>query len=122
MGVIYKPPDQCITEFNEHISILLNSITRENKICYLLGDFNINLFNVSSHLQTADFINCMYTYSCHPVITGPFGPVSDHSTTLIDNIFTNHLVDLNIHSGIFFTDITDHFPIFFIDSNVDVQM
>ena len=37
IGVIYKPPDQCITEFNEHISMLLNIITRENKIVYLLG-------------------------------------------------------------------------------------
>ena len=33
---------------------LLN-INKENKICYLLGDYNINLINIDSHELTGEF-------------------------------------------------------------------
>ena len=39
VGIIYRPPNQSVDNFNE----ILVKISRKNKICYLMGDFNLNL-------------------------------------------------------------------------------
>ena len=41
--VIYKPPGTDLKVFNEDINDLLNLLKNENKLCYLMGDYNINL-------------------------------------------------------------------------------
>ena len=43
-----------------------------------------------------------------------------HSATLLDNIFTN-VFDNKIKSGIFVSDITDHYPIFQITSLLSIK-
>ena len=97
----------------------------ENKICYLLGDYNINILNYSSHVHTAQFVDMMSSSGFMPLITRPTR-VTATSATLIDNIFTNNLMDIS-HSlqGLFITDVSDHFPIFHVSrrmqmSDVDV--
>ncbi len=47
-----------------------------------------------------------------PLITRPTR-ITSHTATLIDNIFSNHLENFPF-SGLLFTDITDHLPIFCI--------
>ena len=42
--------------------------------------------------------------------------ITESTSTLIDNIFTNNFNDAHI-SGIFYTDISDHFPVFSILSS-----
>ena len=49
IGVIYRPPDTDINSFVAIITDILSVIKAERKTCYLLGDFNINLINVSNH-------------------------------------------------------------------------
>ena len=39
----YRPPGTEIKIFSEHLQGILQSINSENKKCYLLGDYNINL-------------------------------------------------------------------------------
>ena len=39
---------------------ILTLIQSENKIPYLIGDFNINLLNVDKYAPTAEFIELMY--------------------------------------------------------------
>ena len=99
----------------------------ENKICYLLGDYNINILNDSSHVHTAQFVDMMSSSGFLPLITRP-SRVTATSATLIDNIFTNNLMDIS-HSleGLFITDVSDQFPIFHVSrrmqmSDVDVYM
>ena len=48
-----------------------------------------------------------------PLITHPTRPMSN---TLIDNIFTN-VLNRNIRSGLFITDISDHLPVFTVCTN-----
>ena len=72
--------------FNNFISELLNTVNTENKILYLLGDYNINLLNSDQHLLTSEFVENMYSYSTFPLITKPTRIQKD-SATLIDNIF-----------------------------------
>ena len=76
-----------------------------------MGDFNINILN-ENHQATNDFINLMNSNCLYPVISKPTR-VTPTTATLIDNIFTNNL-EFNMNSGILYTDLSDHFPIFLI--------
>ena len=91
---------------------IVNIVRRENKTCYLLGDYNINILNYTSHVQTAQFVVKQWFL---PLISRP-------SATLIDNIFTNNIGDIN-HSvqGLFITDISDHFPVFHIAKQMEIK-
>ena len=48
--------------------------------------------------------------------------VTPTSVTLIDNIFTNNIADIN-HSvhGLFITDLSDHFPVFHIAKQMEMK-
>ena len=52
IGVIYRPPATDVRSFNMNLNVYLDKIGKENKICYLLGDFNINLLNHNAHNLT----------------------------------------------------------------------
>ncbi len=113
IGNIYKPPNTDINEFITQLSPILNKISREKKLFYLMGDFNINLLNTATHGPTQEFINNMYSHSIYPTINKPTR-ITKYSATLIDNIFTNNVNSLNTAQGILFTDISDHLPVFHI--------
>ena len=114
IGVIYRPPGTEIKIFNEHLQGILQSINSENKKCYLLGDYNINLLNIDKHTDTNEFLDMMYTHSLFPNITKRTR-IYGKSSTLIDNIFSNDLLGTTqTLSGILETDISDHYPVFHI--------
>ena len=46
--------------------------------------------------------------------------ITCHSATLIDNIFVNQFFDRS-RSGLFFTDISDHLPIFSIHFDTSIS-
>jgi hypothetical protein len=75
-----------------------------------MGDFNLNLLNYQSHNQTNEFLDIMYSNMFFPLITRPTR-ITSHTATLIDNIFTNH-IDHHLFTGLLFTDISDHLPVF----------
>lgn len=107
---VYRPPDNNIYSFSEALAGILQQITKEGKICYLHGDFNINLLHSVMNPITTNIINMLYSFSFSILIDKP-SRVTSTSQTLIDNIFTNSF-DLTIHSGLLYTDISDHLPIF----------
>ena len=118
VGVIYRTPNSNVSNFNDYFGTLLEKIRKENKICYFMGDFNIDLLNYESHNPTSDFLDLVYGNSFVPLITRPTR-ISISSATLIDNIFTNNFQNLNqCTQGIFSTDISDHCPIFHINWEV----
>ncbi|KAJ8030372.1 hypothetical protein HOLleu_26778 [Holothuria leucospilota] len=111
VGVIYRPPNGDISQFNDYLYDTLYKISRENKYCYILGDFYIDTFSEDS----SNFLHTLYTCGFSPVITKPTR-VSNSSATLIDNILSNvSFIDDTSHelrAGGLVTDISDHFPIF----------
>ena len=119
IGVVYRPPDTDVDMFTVYITQILTALKYENKTVYITGDFNINLLSTDKHIPSAEFIETMYSYSFFPLISKPTR-VSKHSATLIDNIFCNNTNDKDIINGIFYTDISDHFPIFSINVNIKV--
>ena len=86
------------------------SITKENKLCYLMGDFNVNLMNYHRNYLTGEFLDNIYSNSLCPLVNRPTR-ITSHSATLIDNILTSN-IDSHVVNGLLFTDISDHLPIF----------
>ena len=117
VGVIYRPPNTDMSLFANSLNELLSQLKSEKKNIYIMGDFNINLLNVDDHLPSAEFLEMMYSYSFLPLINKPTR-VKSTSATLIDNIYCNN-IDNNdlVLTGIFFTDLSDHFPIFCVSKN-----
>ena len=115
IGVIYRPPNSDMGAFIEKLNELTESLKTERKVCYLLGDFNINLLNYETHAQIGSFFDMLSSNGFLPLITRPTR-VTATSATLIDNIFTNNLIDISSSfQGLLVTDITDHYPVFHID-------
>ena len=81
-----------------------------------MGDFNLNLLNCSSLDHVNDFVNTVYNNCFRPLINKPTR-ITKSSSTLIDNILTN-VCTKEINSGIFYSDITDHLPIFSLTHNI----
>ena len=120
VGVIYRPPDTDLKVFNDLLNELLSKIKTERKLAYLLGDYNVNLLAIDSHKDSQEFIDTMYSFSLFPSITKPTR-VTSSSATLIDNIFYNDVSNANVFTGILYTDITDHYPVFYIDHSAAIM-
>ena len=110
VGCLYRPPDASLNDFNRSVEDILSAISFENKLSYIMGDFNINILNSHSHQPTNEFINLMTSNSLYPLISKPTR-ITSSTATLIDNIFTNNL-ELKMNSGILYTDWSDHLPVF----------
>jgi hypothetical protein len=83
---------------------------------FLAGDFNINLLKSESHLHTENFLNETFSHFHYPTINQPTH-FTETNATLIDNIFTNNVID-DYTAGIITTDISDHLPIFYISHEI----
>ena len=117
IGTIYRPPNKDIKLFIDYLTQILLSVKKENQSVYLMGDFNLNLLNIDSHNLTSEFLETMYSFSYIPVINKPTR-VQKNSATLIDNIFINNINGTFDLSGILYTDVSDHFPVFYMLKNV----
>ena len=116
IGVIYHPPNTDVELFNDKLTDIIRKIKSEKKLCYLAGDYNLNLLNAETHSSTSEFIEMMFSNMFYPMINKPTR-VTSHSASLIDNIFINCTHNKDHISGILYTDISDHFPIFIIDKS-----
>ena len=56
IGVIYRPPNNKIDSFENIMNQILGKIDKENKIGYLMGDFNIDLLKSESCDYTCRFL------------------------------------------------------------------
>ena len=123
VGVIYRPPNSDAYTFIETMKNILTIVQRENKLCYLPGDYNINILNSETHAITADCVDLFYAHSFVPLVTRPTR-ITATSATLIDNIYTNNFLNLeNSFQGVLITDISDHYPVFHINISLkeDIQ-
>jgi hypothetical protein len=121
VGSVYRPPGTNISEFIDCLNPILDQISKQEKVAFIMGDFYINLLNNGKHKPTAEFIEHMFAHSYIPLITKPTR-ITDQSATLIDNIFTNNTYSTHQrHVGIMYTDISDHFPIYCFDTKLSIK-
>ena len=110
VGIIYRPPNSKIDQFIECLTEMLQKLDLQNKKCYLMGDFNLDLLKIDENQYTKDFINQMFSSTFYPLISKPTR-ITNISATLIDNIFVNDLEECH-RCGILYTDLSDHLPVF----------
>ena len=110
VGTVYRPPNSNLLEFQEKFNRIISLISKNNKHCYVMGDFNLDLLHYDHHGPTQEYMDSLFSHTFLPLITKPTR-LTANSATLIDNIFTNYPTQ-NIFSGIILNDISDHLPIF----------
>jgi len=111
-GIMYRNPNSNNEQFLNYLNSTVEKVNQENKLCLIMGDFNFDLLKIETHPDSENFINSLGTYFFQPQILQPTR-ITDHSATLIDNIFFNSL-EHNIISGNIVYDLTDHLPNFII--------
>ena len=73
--------------------------------------FRLNKFKSESCHYVTEFLEQLFTSKFLPLINKATR-ITSHTATLIDNIFTNNIEDIeNNLNGIIFSDISDHLPI-----------
>ena len=110
IGCIYKHHTITQKDFRELLSPIITKVSRENKICYLAGDFNMNLLNIDKDTEIEKYFDLLTSNKFMPLITCPTR-IGKSSKTLIDNIFYNQFSS-DIKSGNLTVGISDHTPQF----------
>ena len=67
---------------------LYKNSPERNKLCYIMGDFNLNLLNHGNHLATGEFMDDLYSCTFFLLIT-LLSRITSHSATLIYSILMN---------------------------------
>lgn len=105
---IYRPPNTAISTFTSELEALINKYDSKNKVL-IIGDFNINLLNTHKHEPTANFNNMLTSNKFLPLINKPTR-ITEYTSTLIDNFFSNYLYD-SMNTAVIYNSISDHLPI-----------
>jgi exonuclease III len=105
VGTIYRPPSDNFEIFENKFNEILTKVDKTNKITYLTGDFNIDLLKSDVCEYSNRFCEQLFTSSFFPLINRPTR-ITQHTATLIDNIFSNDLDQLESSiNGLIFSDI-----------------
>lgn len=110
VGCVYRPPNQNSALSLEKFNDILSIITKDNKLCYVMGDFNLDFFRYKHHVPTQEFVDSLFSHAFFSLISKPTR-LTSYSATLIDNIFTNNLSQ-NVLNGIVLNDLSDHLLVF----------
>ena len=114
VGDIYRHPNGNVSRFVAALECVLHKINTNNP-CVLAGDMNIDIIKFSNEDVTA-YMSTLMSSKYLPYITVP-SRITQLSTTCIDHIFmkiSHKDKVLNIMSGLFCCDITDHCHVFYL--------
>ena len=110
-------PDSSVDIFSDRMTDILNTVNKENKLFYMLGDLNIDLLKYEEHRLISSFLDMFYSNNVFPLITKPTR-MTQTTATLIDHVLTNNFDVWGKHrQGILCTDISDHNAVFHIAGN-----
>ena len=70
VGLIYKPDYVDYKDFVSELETALDTITKEKKRGFIMGDFNIDLLKYDHNHQVNTFVNLMYSYSFFRALIG----------------------------------------------------
>ena len=116
--VVYRHPNSDIQTFANYINKCLTKITKERKQCYLPGDFNMDLLKYDVSNKHRDFLNMVTSFGYLPYIIHPTR-ITENTSTVIDNIYSNNLKD-EIRSGNILIQFAYHLAQFLsINRNID---
>ena len=114
IGSMYRPPNTDITQFSNNIATITSLAWKTKGKCLLeiiIGmDHNIDLLKGSCHNPTQQFITDLSDIDLLPTITRPT-QITNHSATLIDNIYVSNQLHRDFESSIIIHDLSDHLPL-----------
>ena len=113
MNLTYRPPNGDPNELENHFKNILSKRKITNKELVLVGDFNINVLDFNESKMVQNFVNLMFRHGLIPTINKPTR-VTRNTATAIDHIIINSVINAEFKTGTIKTDISNHFPIFFI--------
>ena len=99
--------DRCSSQYLEKCQ---NKLIKENKEIYLCGDFNIDLLQIETDNKYQQFYDMLCSYGFLPKIIQPTS-VTEHNSSLINNIFSNNIID-DTKSGNILLTLSKHFTQF----------
>ena len=105
----YRKPGESVDEMNAFLvefSTLLQRVKNLNKLSYICRDYNIDLLKVKINPRFGEFFDNIVSSGSFPKITLPTR-CSDHSATLIDNVFSTNIEGKEV-SSILLNHISDH--------------
>ena len=118
MVVFIDTQNTDLSIFENYILKCLRLINKEKKTCYLSGDFNIDLLKYDSSNKHRDFLNMLTSSGYLPHILHPTR-ITESTSTIIDNIYSNNFED-NLIGGNIVVQYADHLAQFLsIEKNVD---
>ena len=109
LGNVYRTPSKSPEKFNNYFNIILQKLNTNryaNKIKYIVGDFNQDLIKHDDNLDCQNLIDNAHNHGFVQLVSRPTR-ITDHSTTLIDHVYTNNL-DSAISCNIITLDLSDH--------------
>ena len=102
VGSLYRAPDSCQETFLHNFDERVNKVLHVEQKELIIGtDHNMNLLNSTKHKPTDKFLDML------PLITR-LTRITQHSATLIDNIFASNQLHKKFDSAILISDISDH--------------
>src|SRR3989442_8260042 len=113
---LYRPPDLDIILFNvkfpKFLQDLLGMHNSNNKKNILItADWNLDLLKLNTDVRINQFLNNMMSFGLLPSITVPTR-ITEHSATLLDNIFTNYSHE-HFYTRVIYDDLSHHLPVYF---------
>ena len=67
----YKPPDSSWKNQCNHLQKILTNATKENKLYFVTGDFNLNCLEFNQSSEIRQFSNNMFEKGAIPLINRP---------------------------------------------------
>ena len=113
VSVLYRQPNGHFEHFENFLTNFFLNTKDSNKNVYIAGDFSLNLLDHSLNKKVQYYLNLIYQNSFIPTVNKPTR-VTRKTSTIIDHILTNLFVNTNFKTFIFKIDISDHFPICFL--------
>lgn len=90
LGVVYRPPKVHLCDFISNLDSFMAQLFSENKVCYVMAVWNLDLMKHHCHDLTGQFLDTMFSRFFVPLITCPTR-ITSNTATLIDNIYTNDI-------------------------------
>ena len=115
---VYRTPSEIVEDINNfttEFATLLSHMKAIRHSSYVCGDYNIDLLKVKRNKHYCEYFDEIISQGFIPKITLPTR-ISEHSSTLIDNIFTSN-IDERESSGILLNQISDHQMVFTLIEN-----
>ena len=110
VGEIYRIPNTNVNLSIQRYEAILHKTESSNSQVIIGTDQNFDYLKINSYKPSTDLLHLYLAANTIPTITKPTR-ITYTSATLIDNIYVRDTTPF-VHSGILFSDISDHLPIF----------